>query len=265
MEFLQVKGVVTDQRKGLIRHIEVALWLREFRYSSPAALGQLVGIEGPYNGQLWHFLNNMKRKGIIQDFSNELAPKIGRLFMAGQGMAAFLELHGQEHTGIVTNPVYVRRCKTAFHDLNLQLACLELRVGGKERVAKVESEGQFQMSGGGWLKPDVVITSAAGKRVAIEYEMTRKADARVYHTFAAHLHAIAGGAYAGVKYLFPNDRLKDTYVRLYEESAWPNTHRGKEGRVYVQGEAYDPALLLGQDKDRRRFIGFTEACYLPPV
>src|SRR3990167_5341969 len=154
MEFLPLPRLMTKQRKGLHRQIEIAMWLREFRYSSPAVIGKLIGVEGPYNGNLWHVMNNMKGRGLVQDFSNEIAPRLGRLFMAGPEMAAFLELHGQEHARVVTNPVYVRRCKTAYHDLNIQLAVAHLREAGVDRVAKVESEIQMQAEDGGWLKPD---------------------------------------------------------------------------------------------------------------
>lgn len=261
MEFLPESAWLNTQSKGLHRQLEVALWLREFRYSSPAVLGRLVHIKGPYNGQLWRFLNTMKRRGWIQDFSNTVAPQMGRLFMAGPEMAGFLETHGLEHSGVVTNPVYVRHCKTTLHDLNLQFAIVELKASDPDKVAVVESEIQLR-GHSGWLKPDAIVTNAAGKKVAFEYEMTRKASNRIYHTFSAHLYAIQSGLYSGVKYLFPNERICETYRTLFASPSWPNTQRDESGRVYQVGAAYNPDLIEGRKFNRAQCISFGVECHL---
>lgn len=261
MEFLPRPSGTNPHDLGLYRHLMVGLWLREFRYSSAALLGQLVDIAGPYNGQLWRFLNNMKQRGWVQDFSNEVTPKVGRLFMPGSELAAFLEAHGQEHSGILTNPVFVRRAKTAYHDLALQYVVLQLRGGDSDKFLRIDSENQLQ-GDFGWLKPDVLVTTRDGRRVAIEYELTRKANLRIYHTYSSHLNAIRQGLYSGVRYVFPSQKLCDTYLSLFYASSWPNTGRLADGRITSSGPAYNPDSILTSTAPRSRLFYFAVEPYL---
>lgn len=261
MEFLARPSGTNAHALGLYRHIMVGLWIREFRYSSTDLLGRLVDIKGPYNGQLWRFLNNMKQRGWLQDFSNEITPRVGRLFMAGPELSGFLEAHGQAHSQILTNPVFVRRSKTAYHDLALQHVVLQLQGGDSDKFLSIDSENQLK-GDFGWLKPDVLVTTKDGKRVAIEYEMTRKANLRVYHTYSNHLNAIRQGLYSGVRYVFPSQKLCDTYQTLFNAPSWPNTGRLADGRITSSGPAFNPDAILSLQTPRHRLFNFSVESYL---
>lgn len=261
MEFLPLPTKSNTQAYGLYRQLTVALWLREFRYASPALLGQLIAIKGPFNGHLWHFLNGMKRRGLVQDFANEYTPRLGRLFMPGPETSAFLEAHGLECSGVLANPSKLRQSKNAMHDLNVQHVVLAIRSRAPERIVRVDCETQLQ-GADGELKPDALITSREQKRVAIEYEMTRHATKRVYHKFSHHLMAIQNGLYEGVKYIFPAAPLRDTYQALYAAPMWPNTARLASGYVTTTGQAFNPEVLLRHPQGRNHYVSFSVETYL---
>ena len=120
------------------------------------------------------------------------------------------------------------------------------------------------MGGGAQSKPDLILTFST-RRVAYEFEMTRKTDARVYYAFTNHLRAIQEGHYIGVSYLFPEPRLRAKYEALFNAPHWPTTSKYADGRVIAHGNPFNPDDIFKKNEQGARAakrITFSDECHL---
>jgi hypothetical protein len=282
MEFQIAPSHLSPKGLNHFRQLQVLEWLREFRFSSPAMIGRLIDVPGPYTGNLHRFVQRMLRAGLLVDFRNEITPRLGTLLMAGPEARSFLEAYGRPTLGLLTNPVHLRRNKYVIHDLNVQGVAL-LRADPRrptasntdaeevapsrpanKQVIEILSENQLMVEEGGQAKPDLILVTPE-RRIAYEYEMTRKTDARIYYALTNHLRAIKAGSYAGVSYLFPDSRLRDKYEALYVAPLWPTTSRYEDGRVIAHGNPFNPDEILARGNPRvagPKRITFTVECHL---
>lgn len=261
----------------------VLSWLREFRFSSPEVISRLIDVPMPYNSSLRRFMKRLIDRELVEAYYNHRDPKLGVLFRLGKEASGFLELHGLPHDKTYTHPRTLEYSKTVIHDLNVQMAVfgakrLDTRRAkpGKpppelpepsRQVIEVIGEAHLSEGSRGLPQPDLILRIPS-RRVAYEYEMTRKANARIYYAFTNHLRAIREGHYSGVCYMFPNARIRDTYEDLYMQPFWPQTSRYSDGRVITHGDPFIPDEIYprGNPKERgTKAIQFTVEVYISPI
>lgn len=259
----------------------VLSWLREFRFASPQVVSQLTDIPLPYSGNLHRFMRRLIDRDLVEEFISNHERKLGVMFRLGREAPAYLELHGLPHDHTYIHPRSLESSRTLIHDLNVQMAALK-RMDTKRqkpgqppppvrepeaRVIEVMGEAQLAEGARGLPQPDLVLRTAS-RRVAYEYEMTRKATSRIYFAFTNHLRAIREGHYVGVCYMFPNERIRDVYEDLYMQPFWPQTSRYRDGRVISHGEPFNPDEITPRGNPRERgakAATFTVETYVSPI
>ncbi len=268
--------------KALNEHLTkiVLLWIREFRFTSPYVVSVLTDYPMPYGSSLHRFMQRLIKGGLVSTFYNHRYRSLGMMFRLGPEAAGWFELRGLPDDKCYVSPSTLENSRTALHDLNVQLAalhndrvfCKRIIVGRKRvprpdekfLVTSIESEAQLQRRAGGLPQPDLILRT--GRRaMAYEYEMTRKTKPRIYYAFTNHLRAIAEGHYAGVCYMFPTAKLRDSYERLYMERLWPTTTRYSNGDVSSHGEPFNPDSIYPRGNPQEpgdKAIQFTVEYYL---
>lgn len=286
MQYQPVPGHYSDVMTNQHLTFTVLSWLREFRFSSPAVISRLIDVPMPYNSNLRRFMRRLIDRELVETYHNVYAPKMGVLFRLGRLAPAFMELHGLPFDHTYIHPRSLESSRTLIHDLNVQMVAVERMdtrrlkakkgkpegeqpepVPPEKQIVEVSAEAHLSIGSRGLPQPDLVLRTTF-RRVAYEYEMTRKSNARIYFAFTNHLRAISERHYVGVCYLFPSQTLRDTYEELYVQPLWPTTSRYTDGRVITHGDPFNPDELhpRGNPRERGQKVAtFTEESYVSPL
>lgn len=215
----------------------VLLWLSEFQISSVPILAQLVGLQPEFTANTHTFFRSLERDGFITLGKHPMV-KSEHLVVAAPGAAHFLFIRGYVQS-LYTDGGLISRSRNIFHDLSIQ------RVIAARLPDCAEIQGEYQLRLNTKMerynRPDALITSHNGQRIAYEYESSLKSRGRVYLGLQSHILAIDAKLYDAVVYFFPSRELKEKYENFKRPAVWPLYEKEKEhGSVRRLNGTFDP-------------------------
>ena len=200
------------------RTVVALLWLYKFSFAKTEVL-QAVSRVHPENRA---FLHRLRNAGHID--RKNIPPVLNKSYvwhLTKQGMSEICNLFS-------TEPYRLPRThQTIVHDLTAQICLLNERA----TVNITDIMSPREMPDDLLHVPDIIYTNSAGATVALETELTRKANLRTYAIFIAHLRNIHNlKRYDHLKYYLANKLLIGRYRRMWENPHWTVPVRNPETR-----------------------------------
>lgn len=207
---------VAERNEAAKRRMRALLYfLKEETFSDFRTLKKVVGYKGKHNHAMYKLLN----KAVAMDLliKHEYPVLTGKKSLWGLGMQGLAMVVSANDKVF---PAY-------FEPGKLRLSTLEHRLLNQRVRIVLEGKG-----GTGWLngdrgefmsrypgvrhRPDGIITLSSGAIVAVETERTMKTRARYISIINSHLAASDAGRWHYVIYVMPDDKTKESLVRLFD-------------------------------------------------
>lgn len=207
-------------------------WLLEFRFSSYELLARRIGSTP---AKAYPFFRALKRKGLVQEFSNVYTGPQRFLMLTRTGVGV-LDIDGRDTSKAMTHPHRLERNAHILHDFAVQAAVLKRQDDYDEVIwdQHIQIPEQFE-------KPDALLRGPEGYWVALEYERSRKESKRIYIAFRHHAKALLNRHYSGVYYVFDRESHRAYYQTLFAAPEWPEYHYNrKTGKITPTHSDFKP-------------------------
>lgn len=186
---------------------KVVLWLARFGFSSRDLLAKMLGVN--LTGQVV-FFNKLSGSGIIkEEYIHGSRKRVVTLTNDGISEA---RIYRPDH------PVRLFRrfpLHTIIHSYSIQ-HFLTTQSNVREFFSETELARQAFAR-----RPDLLIISESGIRIAVEVELTQKDVNRVYFNFGGHVQDWQNDRIDHVIYLFASGGVLARYQSLYQKNPWP--------------------------------------------
>jgi hypothetical protein len=246
---LRADGLTSNMKIKRDKMIVVFTWLYEFKFSSTVMLAGLLGADEYY---AWKFFRKLIEQEYITLFTNPLAPPTMRFLALTQKGVNFMiaenELDGEAKAYDFSR---FKRIVTIFHHLEVQGYILKninkysevvWEYNMKSEDVKPEEEAEK-------MKPDaLVFLKSAKANIAIEYERWAKTKPRIFYNFYRHYENLVKGNYAGVMYVFEDEKDLKLYEEMFNLPEWKRyriTH--KEAKPVLLSTTFKPRAVGGLD------------------
>jgi len=232
------KGIKNKHERRDEKLEMILLWLVEYHYSTNKILCDFLGVNHRGQGA---FFKKLVDVGILN--STRIFTINGYVYSLtdeGRGLA---ERFCGEVFDYKTNMTRISP-NTVYHNLACQKAVLSrLKDGTKHTFEKhLDFTTKDKL-------PDVLLEHE-GVKTALEIELSRKNNDRVYRAFFDHLKAMQEGHYHKVEYIFPSAVLRDNYKAKFDSSEWPIIE--KKGSFFRRtGKTFEPDTVRNL---RERFL-----------
>lgn len=196
------KGV--ERNKDKIQNI--VIWLGIYDYSNQQLLSAVNDVN--FRGQA-KFFSQLESSGLVATSKAPGLPfKIYKLSEAGLEMARFLLPEQEIVKKKIPSWIYL------VHSFSIQKAMLARRDEVEMFLPEKSIDGLKH-------KPDGIMVLKDGSKVALEVELSKKSNPRIFSIYILHLRNIRENHYDKVLYLFQNENLKDLYSKNCSEPIWP--------------------------------------------
>jgi len=181
-------------------------WLLEFRFSSLPLLSQRI--DQPL-ANTRKFFNDLLDAGLIQAFKN-VHTKNQRYVLLKKAGVSYLEGHGRDVSGATTRIQHLGKYGRVIHDLSVQHAVLSRLDKFQEVIwdSRINKDDYVE-------RPDAILVTEKGIRIALEYERWRKDRKRIFLIYESHLKAIRDKKFSGVYYDFYSPADVAFYRQLF--------------------------------------------------
>lgn len=202
-------------------------WLWDWRVSSISLISARLGMPLIKTMQ---FMESMCLLKIVEPVRSE-SFKIPHLFTLGPEGYRML---GVPRVARVVKRKWVKKYaerKSIYHDLHAQHAVIKLLPGS----IGIASEFNIKMK---WRRPDALVCywkadRGAAFTVAVEVERFRKRSTSIYAIFRAYLRLLEEGKVQEVRFFFLNVRIRNAYLRYFNQELWPMGSKASKSRRRV--------------------------------
>lgn len=206
---------VAERNEAANRRMQALLsFLKEETFSDFLTLKKVVGYKGRHNHAMYNLLNKAVALGLLS--KHEYPVLTGKKALWG------ITMPGLARVVNANDPVF----PAYFEPGKLRHRTLEHRLlNQRVRLALEEKGGTGWLNGdrGGFMarysgvrhRPDGIITLSSGAIVAVETERSLKTRARYITIINSHLTASDAGRWHYVMYVMPDDKTKESLVRLF--------------------------------------------------
>lgn len=198
-------GLTPQQKKEWKRRL-VILWLIEFKFSSIELLSKLLGQHPKHTSP---FFKSMINDKFLVRFTSEYFPKKDLVRLGQSSLQWFPDLD----QSLLRSDRHVNK-KTIIHDYLVQ------KVISEHIDQYNEIDGRFDRTRK--EAPDVfVVSRESGRKIAIEYELTRKNKDRTFALFIRYAKKISSQELGGVVFYFRSKPMYNLYKKRFETKTWP--------------------------------------------
>jgi hypothetical protein len=233
------KGIKNKHERRDEKLKKILLWLVEYHYSTNKILCDFLGVNHRGQGA---FFKRLVDENIL--YSTRIFTINGYVYSLTDDGRSLAERYLARDIDYKTN---INRISptTVYHNLACQKAVLaRLREGV---VHTFEKHLDFTSKD---KLPDVLIEDG-GIKTALEIELTRKNNDRVFRAFMDHVNAIKQEYYHVVEYIFPNGVLRDNYQAKFDLAEWPIIE--KKGSFYRRTDKVFEPDSIGNLRERFKF------------
>lgn len=211
-------GLTPQQKKAWKRRL-VVKWLLEFKFSSIELLSKLLGQKAKHASP---FFKAMIADKLLVRFKSEFFPKKDLVRLGPGVKEAFSDLD----LSLFRSDRFEDK-KSIVHDHHVQ------RVIAERHDRYTEVNASFRR--GRKEAPDAYVASKkSGRKIAIEYELTRKNRARSWALFIRYAILIQGGAVDAVIFYFRSKATYRLYKKRFENKSWDKFRRvKKKGEIFT--------------------------------
>lgn len=222
-------------------------WLLEFRFSTLDLLAKRIGSNKTNSNR---FFNSLIDDEFITVFKNAHTANQRYVMLTHRGVS-YLETLGRNVENATTRYIQLGKYSTIVHDLCVQYAILN-RLDRLTEVVWDRNINQIAAHD----RPDALLKHEKGYWIALEYERWRKEKKRVFYSLMNHARGIAEQRYAGVYYIFSEQRDYNYYSEIFNEAEWPKYKRApKTGKLTPLDGTFSPDSVANL---RRCFAFFHE-------
>lgn len=191
---------------------KIYFWLSNFHYSNIELMSGYLGVD--YKGQR-AFFNKMVKDGFLHKFPSPVSRS--QLYM--------MTTLGREEARAITEKAInystvqgTVKASRVLHNLSMQKAL----INRLDKFSEFTTDRHIDL-GKNTKAPDIIIVGIKNKkRIALEIELTYKADARIYFAFKQHTKQLESGLYDAVEYVFANSGIKENYEKKFKQEHWKN-------------------------------------------